>query len=279
VENPTTMLSWLDQEYPPSFYERFTARIDRLTVPSWLVYTLIPLLWLLLVLLAQSIDGQARLLAWEPINFVAIFQIGYVLFINQFLDKHTLRALDEIKPTLRIQEDQYPKLQYLISTLPTRKTILFCLLFGMVGVLLSLGAMVGTNLDTSIALGTDLSGIVVLFTLINLWITNGLIVYHTFHQLNVVSFIYTHLVIVRPFQLRELFAFSGFSARTGIAIVLITPLWIIFDPGLVSLAISMVFALFGLIAFLSPLLGVHDILVREKDRLLDENAKQVERAI
>jgi hypothetical protein len=62
-------------------------------------------------------------------------------------------------------------------------------------------------------------------------------------------------------------------------LVIITPLWIILDPGMVSLAISIVFAIFGLIAFISPLIGVHNIMVREKDRLLDENAIQIEKTI
>ena len=35
----------------------------------------------------------------------------------------------------------------------------------------------------------------------------------------------------------------------------------------------------GLFAFIFPLIGVHRMLVKEKDRLLDENGKQVEKTI
>lgn len=265
--------------YAPSWFDRLSAWINTRKTPSWLIYLLIPFIWLLATALAQWLNGGIAILDWDPITFVAIFQIGYMLFIIQFLDKQALQALDEVKPALGIESEDYPDLQRLISTLPARPTILVSFLSGMIGLLLVVVALSGTDLDSTISVTKDLFGIAVATTMTVLWVTNGLFVYHTYHQLNVTHYILTNLVVVHPFYQRELFSFSSFSAKTAIAIVLLTPLWIVFDPGSVSLVISILFAVFGLIAFLSPLIGVHNILVREKEKLRDENAKQFEKSI
>lgn len=236
------------------------------------------MLWILLGFLAQRLDGSGTLRDWEPISFVAISQIGYILFINQFLDKLALIALADFKPALNIEDEQYPALQRLISTLPARTTFFVTSLFGLVGIFLIVVAMSG-NLDSAVASSPGYFGVVVALTMLLLWFGNGLYVYHTIHQLSVVNYIYTHLTKVHPFHQKELFAFSTFSAQTGFAVVIVTPLWIVFDPGFVSLVISIVFAFIGLIAFISPLIGVHNILEKEKDRFLDDNAKEVEKTI
>ncbi|NIM95664.1 MAG: hypothetical protein GTO18_18345 [Anaerolineales bacterium] len=41
----------------------------------------------------------------------------------------------------------------------------------------------------------------------------------------------------------------------------------------------MIFAILGIIAFISPLLGVHNLLNEKKQHLLDESSKQIEIAI
>jgi hypothetical protein len=271
-------LKRLEQTYRLSWYNRFSARVDRSRLPNWLIYTLIPVLWILICLLAQRLDGSGTLRDWEPISFVAIAQIGYILFINQVLDKLALLALADFKPALNIEDEKYPLLQRLISTMPARTTFIVTFSFGFVGIFLIFVAMSG-NLDSSVAPSSGYFGIVIALTMLFLWFGNGLFVYHTYHQLSVVNYIYTNLTKVHPFHQKELFAFSTFSAQTGIAFVIVTPLWIILDPGIVSLVISIVFALLGLIAFISPLIGVHNILNNEKDRLLDDNAKEVEKTI
>jgi hypothetical protein len=155
-----------------------------------------------------------------------------------------------------------------------------CVVFMLFGLVLVVGALTsGESFGSTVDVSIGPFGIFTSFIMLALWFTNGLFVYHTIHQLNLVNAIITNLAVVHPFHQRELFAFSGFSARTGVGIMVITPLWIIFDPGPISLVICIVFAIFGLTAFIYPLLGVHRMLVKEKDRLLDENGKQVERAI
>jgi hypothetical protein len=274
-----TKIDRLMKAYSPSWYDRFSDWVDRRKLPSWLLYLSFPILWILLGILLQQLEGSGTIRDWDPISLVAISQIGYILFINQFLDKRALKALEDFKPALNLEAEMYPRLQRLISTLPARRTLVVTILFGMLGVLMVLAAVSAVELYSPVTVDRGPFGIVIALTMLMLWASNELFVYHTFHQLSVVNYIYTQLTTVHPFHQRELFAFSGFSAQTGIAFVIITPLWIVFDPGVTSLVISTVFALFGFIAFLSPLIGVHNILAKEKDRLVDENATQLEKTI
>jgi hypothetical protein len=187
-----------------------------------LFYLLLPIVWILLSILVQQLEGSGTIRDWEPISFVAISQIGYILFINQFLDKRALKALDDFKPALTIEVEQYPQLQLLISTLPARKTFIATSLSGIIGIFLVIVAISG-NLDSAVAPTPGFFGVIVALTMLLLWLVNGLFVYHTFHQLGVVNYIYTNLTVVHPFHQRELFAFSSFSALTGISVVIITP--------------------------------------------------------
>jgi hypothetical protein len=168
----------------------------------------------------------------------------------------------------------------LISTLPSRGALIAGVAstaFAATLILVSLLSVQG--IDSSVAFGPTPLGIYSMAVFALLWLVNGIFVHHTIHQLRAVNHIYTNLTQVHPFHQRELYAFSGLTARTSIGIVLTTPAWILFDPGFVSLSISLTFTALALVVFITPLLGIHRLLKDEKDRLLDENARQTEQAI
>lgn len=266
--------------YKPSWFDRLSAWADQLPVPYGLVYLLLSLLLLAISVVAQAIEDSDSLSSLDPFLFIISGQIWFVFTIMHYLDKYALKALNEFKPALKIEERDFPELQKLLSTLPAGRTLLAC--FGFMSFALALifvSQFSGEVTGSTVSFSNSPAGYFMMANFLLLWLINGLFVYHTVHQLRAVSFLYTNLTEVYPFRQRELYAFSGFSARTGISILLLTPLWIIFDPGLTSLTISIAFALFGLIAFLSPLSGIHRILEQEKDQLLDKNAEQMEETI
>ena len=270
-----------DRAYTPSWFDRFSAWVDKLPIPNWFAYLLVSFILLGVGLIAQWLGEAGTIKDWDPIFFVAVFQIGFIFIIIHYLDRYGLRALEEFKPAIKESEQgRYPDLKRVISTLPARKTLAVCLISMSIGLVLVLGTVFSEGgIGSTIEPSSDPFGIYTGILMLLLWFTNGLFLYHTYHQLRLINIIYTNLTVVHPFHQRELFAFSGFSARTGIGIVLLTPLWIIFDPGPTSLVICVMFAVIGLIAFILPLLGVRRMLADEKDRLLDENGKQVERTI
>jgi hypothetical protein len=265
------------EAYSSSWYDRFSDWVAQQKIPGWLIYLLFPLIWILLAFLIQALEGSGTIRDWEPIFYISIAQIAYFLYVIQLLDKLALSALDEFRPALNIDAEHYPALQRLISTMPARNALLSSVLLGSAtGLFLLLDISSGRNsIPYTVQIGS-LTSYVLPITSIVVWAVNGLFIYHTFHQLGVVSYIYTNLTTVHPFRQRELFAFSRFSAQTAIAIILLNPLWIILDPGVVSLVASTIFVLIGLIAFYLPLAGVHGLLVQEKNSLLSENARLIE---
>jgi hypothetical protein len=266
--------------YASSWFDRLSNWVDKLPLPAWLVFLLMSVLLILTGMVVQQIDNSGTILDWNPITFVAIFQIAYIFSVTHYLDKYALRALDDFKPALKLDDKDIPELARLISTLPAGRTLAVSIGFILIAVALIAGSFVSQQgLDSDITFTMTPFGVYSMIVFLLLWLSNGLFVYHTIHQLKAVNYIYINLTVVHPFHQRELYAFSGLSALTGIGIVLITPLWIVFDPGWVSLSISIAFAVFSLIAFLTPLYGVHRILENEKDRLIDENARQVEESI
>jgi hypothetical protein len=274
-------LEILLRPYNPSWYDRLSAWVDRIPIPNPIVYIIIGLILPLAGLIIRWLGTTGPILEWDPVYIVVVFQIFYVLYIIQYLDKLALKVLDDFQSALNPDGlARMPDLSRVISTLPARPTLLVCLGFMFFGLGLVITALLtAEDFVSTIQVNIDLFGFYTALVMIVLWFNNGLFIYHTYHQLKVVNQIYTQLTIVHPFHQQELFSFSGFSARTAVLIVATTIPWIIFDPGPISLVICIVFSIFGLLAFILPLIGVHQILRKEKDRLLDENGILLERSI
>lgn len=102
----------------------------------------------------------------------------------------------------------------------------------------------------------------------------GVVFYHTVRQLRLVNTINIHLVRVNLFNLRPLQAFSRPTASTTIGLVVSVYGWLLINPDLLTDPI--IFAWVGVITILAvavfvlPLMGVHRLMEKEKDRLLEE---------
>jgi hypothetical protein len=111
----------------------------------------------------------------------------------------------------------------------------------------------------------------------------GVFVYHTIHQLILISRIYTQHARINIYQLQPLYALSLPGAFTAIGVLLLLYLWIALggtpqavDPvaiGLVATLAAIAGATFAL-----PLVGAHRRLVQEKDRRLAEASSRFEAA-
>ena len=79
-----------------------------------------------------------------------------------------------------------------------------------------------------------------------------------------------------------LYAFSSITAITAVSLTATTYSWYFLNPGMlhdpVALAIALPITLLGLAIFVWPLLGIHQLLVNEKERLLEEGSQRLEAA-
>jgi hypothetical protein len=181
---------------------------------------------------------------------------------------------------LAVSDEEYATLQYRLTTLPGRRTLLVSLI---AGVWLAPTMFYTPVPLPQVTLATSSLALVLesLFSFL-IWSMAATLVYHTIHQLRLVSYIYTQHTRINLFQLGPLYAFSRLTARTTIGVTLINYAWAIPQPetGIRSAGsdVTLFFAIVALVAFVWPLLGAHQLLAQEKQHRQDETNQRLANA-
>jgi hypothetical protein len=275
--------------YPPSWVDRLTAWVDRLPVPAWAVYLALGLALSAgyMSLLLSSPLWENRMLDLGGVVFFSLLNgltFPYLLGLVHYLDRSAATALERFRPVMTVDEVRYCKLLYQITTLPPRPVWVASVL----GVAYTF-AVIGFNMLAAGSFGPfNMSPALIVLSIgynVLIYVLVAVMIYHTIHQLRMVNAIYTQHTRINVFQLGPLYALSGLTARTAIGIGIPTYVWfqansLSFAGATVSDVIQTVF-LGGMIVvtFITPLLGAHNLLEREKQRLKDEVARRVEGTI
>jgi hypothetical protein len=279
------VLKGLNQPYSPSWVDRLNDWVNRLHLPSWVFYLC---LWLLLILIetgSKWLDGVEPFGKVGWIYVLYTFYGVYFLAAIHYLDTWAKTAFITFRPVLAVGEVEESLLFYQLTTMPVRMvrllsaTTLVSLIVLIQPLIMPLWEAMGF-FHTSIA-----------STLVDLGLFyfNALIVvvfvYHTLHQLRWVSRVHKTATYINLFQLRPLYSLSGLTARTA-GILLIVGFIIgqqsgthgVFTANPYALRMSELFTLltigiYSLLAmavFFLPLLGLHQLLLHEKERLQAE---------
>jgi hypothetical protein len=273
--------------YPPSWFNKFSTWVSRLPGPSWVAYLVIVLLIASVGAIIQMLENPSQSIVYPPIAILTFFQIGYVLSLMDFLDKRAESALEEFRPVLIGDKTQYLGLKIRLTTLPSRPIIIVTMIVFVLFTILGIVALssplpdeilVSPSVSAYLSLNTP-SGVYSFLTGTLLWLVNGIFISHTFHQLKAIDYAYTQCAEINLFRQNELYAFSNVSAATAIGLVLSSPVWMILDPGLITTIINIIFAILAIIIFVSPLLGVHNLLKNQKDALLKNSLQKKETLI
>lgn len=96
-------------------------------------------------------------------------------------------------------------------------------------------------------------------------------IYHTVRQIRAISFVFSDCIEVNIFQQAGLYSFTKLGASTGIGLVLSTPIWLLLGPDLLSLIINIVYSIGAIFIFFFPLLGIHNLLAKQKSKLLSKS--------
>lgn len=254
--------------YPPSWVDRLTGWIDQRSLPCWLWYLG---LWLALWLPYAAVkwwDGAYATGAFNGLHLLITGTGVYLLALLHYLNRLAARALIAFHPVLAVNDQLYAQLSYQLTTLPPRRTFWITVLAGLwfgPSFLYNRPRFPQLQLGTSpLALGLEL----LLFCFV--WGIAATFIYHTLHQLRLVHTIYTRYTRINLFQLGPLYAFSRLTAHTAIGITLINYAWAIPLPAtaapLPGPEKTLFFALVAVVAFLWPLLGIHQLLFNERQR-------------
>ncbi len=279
VKNDTTSIP-----YPPSWIDRLNHWLDRLPIPVWLFYTLIGLALIFGFAGVEWQAGQYPVGTLYPLHVLIDGGICYALALVYYLDRYAHTVLTRFRPALIADAEQEALLRYRLSTLPARPTLYASLMGFGVGVLSlivpeSQRAQLYNYADTSIS--------VVLYMVIYISLTTiaGAIIYHAFHQLRAINLIYTQHTRINLFHRRPLYALAWLSAFTALGFEVITFAGNVASPrvsgtvAFVQYATESPEVFLPIVVFVWPLLGIHRLMVAEKERLLDQNQTALEKAM
>ncbi len=258
--------------YPPSWIDRFILFIARQPGPAWLYYFGMALVLFLAYVGVKWWEGQIPRELFSMWSIVVCLTGFYYLTIMHYRNEIARDAMLRFRPALDIPAWRIAELEYRLTTMPP-KTIWLLTFLGIVEGTLTLIGMASGRLQypgppsfVSVP-ASILEGILII--LIGVFFV--ICVYHTIHQLHIVRVLYAELTTVNLFHQTPLHAFARLSAF--IVISWMTPQYFWLTGGLESTAFGVAFTFFciavalGIIAFVWPLLGIHRLLVAEKETL------------
>lgn len=271
--------------YSPSWVDRFNDWVERMPGPAWAFYLGF---WLLLTIIGSGskwLDGVEPYFKVRWIYAFYSFYGVYFLAAIYYLDTWAKAAFTTFRSVLSVDEEAQAVLLYQLTTLPARPVWLLsaALLLGQIflvrPLIIPLWEAMGFPHHSIAATLVDLG--IFSFNAI----TVGIFIYHTLRQLSWISRIHKAATSVNLFQLRPLYSLSELTARTAGILILVG--FIIeqqtvshgamtSDPyalrmgWLFTLTSILVYSLLAVAVFFLPLLGLHNLLVREKEHLQAE---------
>ncbi|HEX6270544.1 MAG TPA: hypothetical protein VFZ43_09930 [Anaerolineales bacterium] len=286
IGQPLPIVKHPDQPYPPSWIDRLNDWVDRLPVSPWLFYLC---LWLLLLITAEGSNRwlEGVQLSERPRWIYVPYSLYGVYFLAaiHYLDTWAQTALNAFRSTLVVDEAEQALLFYQLTTMPAR-TVWLLTAATLASVVILTRPLIALLLE---AMGLSHHSVASTLVDLGLFYFNALIVviyiYHTLRQLRWVSRIHQMVASINIFHLRPLYSLSGLTARTAGILLLVgyiiaqqagTHGTLTSDPYALRISwlfmlISMVFfSLLAVAVFFVPLLGLHHLLLREKERLQAE---------
>jgi len=263
----------------PSWIDRWIAWVDRRRTPTWLVYAILFGFVGLLAASPQWIDGSLSFGRFLPLDFLLAFWTVFPLALMHYLDHYALRALDVFRPIMDADDREVESWEVSLATMPSGPAALAGL-----GGAAFLWAVRLANPELIRPIQTSALHFAVGMLVLTLnFALLGALIFHTVRQLHLVTRIYSRATRLDLFRLSPLYAFSGLTARTGIAWAAALYLSAALFPDFLQSRLALVFLGVQILlvagAFAWPLLGIHSRLVAEKNRALDELGLRLTRAV
>ncbi|HSN75627.1 MAG TPA: hypothetical protein VL334_11170 [Anaerolineae bacterium] len=106
--------------YPPSWLDRFTAAVERLSGPPWAFYAALGVVGYLAASVLRWLDGRQPLGAFDPLPPPFLLWALGVLALHHYLDRYARRALAQFRPLLHGDQAEYDRLEYELTITPAR---------------------------------------------------------------------------------------------------------------------------------------------------------------
>ncbi len=266
------------EAHQASWIDRIISGIKSLPGPTWAFYLV---LLVVLGFLNNWVLWVAEVLPvgeLEPEHTTDALWGVYFIGVLHYLNNAAKDALSKFKPLLSVDEIEYAKLENEFTTLPAR--------LGWIAIALTLALQVMISLlvpevRTEIQAYPPVTNVYQFLFRSLAVATFFSLVFQAIRQLRLISQFHRGVKEVSLFRLGPSHAFSIFTSKLGIALILITIFGVY---QLVFLGVDQAFGLFhitllvvALAAFILPLMSIRTRLLEEKENVLDEIDSRIER--
>ena len=114
----------MSKPYAPSWVDRLTGWVKQLPGLSWSYYLGLGLILFIIPTIIFWIEGAVPQGTFSPALGYLTGAIAYILILLHYLDEGAAKALATLQPILKTTKEEYQDLNYHLTTLPGRWTIL-----------------------------------------------------------------------------------------------------------------------------------------------------------
>src|SRR4030067_3692459 len=104
--SPRTTTGTFTPPYPPSWFDRFTAWVDRLPGPSWAFYLILAVGVSIAGSTIEWIEGAYPAGTFNALHVWTLGNFAYLLGLMHYLDKSAPSAIATFRPILARSEEQ-----------------------------------------------------------------------------------------------------------------------------------------------------------------------------
>jgi hypothetical protein len=215
----------------------------------------------------------------DPRRLFFVPVIPYLLGVRLYLDHVACAALDQFRPALTVDEGEFHRLRYELTTLPARTSravtavavLLFLVNWGRAPEWL-LADYASSPWSAFLFMGP--LGILT-FAIAAVSIAQAV------HQLQLVQYLHERATTIRLFRTKPLYAFSHVAAQTGMSLLLLIYYVAALRPDVLLASAPLRLILLAMIVtaigcFVLPLRGMHQRIAAEKDHALAQTALRFE---
>jgi sterol desaturase/sphingolipid hydroxylase (fatty acid hydroxylase superfamily) len=255
--------------YAPSWIDHLTAWIDRLPIPAWVFYLVGVIGLALLISASLWIDGSVAFGSYGYYQGIFPPFVFYFLALYHYLTGAGSRSLEQFRPLLQENEAEYARIEYEFATLPRWLGWLAIAIAIVTLPPYFLEGQAFGNLEPNTFLPYPIAAVSAVFfgaTIFNL-------IFRSLRQLRMVHRLHAQASNIDLLRLEPAHAFAGFTARTGVGIILLLVLGYLYNPesfyGGYLLASYFIMAVPSVVVFVVPVMGMRSRLQQEKRQILD----------
>jgi hypothetical protein len=258
--------------YKPSWIDRFTNWIENLPIREWVFYLGLGIVLILTQIIFLWVDGGSQAEVLLPVIIFNGLAIPYILALIHLFDHQAVTALNTMRPALDLAETELDNFRYKLSYMPARMTLIAGLI--MVALTVLIERLSITPIRYAALEQLPIFAIVYHIIDKTTAFVFGVFIYHTIRQLTLVNTINLNHVRINLFNLGPLQAFPKLTGATAVGLIVGVYGWMLLNPDLsanpIFFGFTVLVTILAVAVFVWPLIGVHTLMEREKERTLHD---------